>query len=104
MAVALGPLVYCFEGVDQPSGVNLADLRIDPGKPLQAVWQEELLGGVIQTKVPGVVVDMGSWADTLYRSLKAEPQPSQELELRAIPYYAWANREPGTMRVWIPRT
>jgi DUF1680 family protein len=23
--------------------------------------------------------------------------------LTAIPYYAWANREPGAMRVWIPR-
>ncbi|HYM71168.1 MAG TPA: hypothetical protein VEZ44_16340 [bacterium] len=21
----------------------------------------------------------------------------------AIPYYAWVNREPGAMRVWIPR-
>ncbi|XBQ38635.1 hypothetical protein ABNG14_42775 [Streptomyces rapamycinicus] len=22
--------------------------------------------------------------------------------MTAIPYYAWANREPGAMRVWIP--
>jgi DUF1680 family protein len=24
------------------------------------------------------------------------------VELTAIPYYAWANREDGSMRVWLP--
>jgi hypothetical protein len=28
-----------------------------------------------------------------------EPQGGQ---LTAIPYFAWANRQPGPMRVWIP--
>ena len=27
---------------------------------------------------------------------------AREVELRAIPYYAWANRGPSDMRVWIP--
>jgi uncharacterized protein len=26
-----------------------------------------------------------------------------EVEVTAIPYYAWANREIGAMRVWLPR-
>jgi uncharacterized protein len=39
--------------------------------------------------LPGVVHGGGrSAADTL--------------ALRAIPYYAWANRRPEAMRVWIP--
>jgi hypothetical protein len=25
------------------------------------------------------------------------------VELTAIPYYAWANRGAGAMRVWVPR-
>jgi DUF1680 family protein len=29
--------------------------------------------------------------------------PQREVVLTAVPYYAWANRGPGTMRVWIPR-
>ena len=36
----------------------------------------------------------------------AAPRPardSQPVHLLAVPYYAWANRGPGTMRVWIPR-
>jgi uncharacterized protein len=30
-------------------------------------------------------------------------RPTEPLEIPAIPYFAWANREPGPMRVWIPR-
>ena len=30
-------------------------------------------------------------------------QPDAELTAGAIPYYAWANRRPEGMRVWIPR-
>jgi DUF1680 family protein len=95
--------VYCFEGIDQSSVVDLSDLRIDSGKLPQTVWQEDLLDGIMEVKAQGAVVDMSSWEDTLYRSLKAGNLPYQELELTAIPYYAWANRGPGTMRVWIPR-
>jgi DUF1680 family protein len=103
LAVAMGPLVYCFEGQDQPAAVNLADFRIDPGKPLEATWDQDLLGGVNRVKVPGALVNMSSWENRLYRSLAAEELPHQDLELNAVPYYAWANREPGTMRVWMPR-
>lgn|GEM_PF-2040783 len=27
----------------------------------------------------------------------------KEIEFKAIPYYAWANRAPGKMKVWIPK-
>ena len=30
-------------------------------------------------------------------------QVGDEVEVVAIPYYAWANREIGAMRVWLPR-
>jgi DUF1680 family protein len=103
LAVALGPLVYCFEGADQPAGVDLADLRIDPGKSLEVTWREELLGGIKVISAQGVMVDMSDWEGTLYRSIVAGDLPYQDFVLRAIPYYAWANRGPDTMRVWITR-
>jgi DUF1680 family protein len=103
LAVAMGPLVYCLEGADQPSGVNLLDVRIDAKKPLQAIWQEDLLNGIMKVEAQGAIVDMSNWGDTLYRSLNADQLAHKELELTAIPYYAWANRGPEKMRVWIPR-
>ena len=39
------------------------------------------------------------WGDTLYSAEK--PIASSPVSLTWIPYYAWANREPGEMRVWI---
>jgi DUF1680 family protein len=51
----------------------------------------------------GTVVDAGAWQDELYRPARTEDLPQREVVLTAVPYYAWANRGPGTMRVWIPR-
>jgi uncharacterized protein len=43
------------------------------------------------------------WQDRLYRTMqpcerKTRTHPTG---VTAVPYHAWANREPGTMRVWL---
>ena len=45
--------------------------------------------------------DQGWWP---YRTAGTEEAPTdgEAVELTAIPYYAWANREDGSMRVWLP--
>jgi DUF1680 family protein len=103
LAIERGPLVYCLEEVDQQPGLNLLDVRIAPEASLQAVWHENLLGGVVVVEAQGTVVDAGAWQDELYRPARTEDLPQREVVLTAVPYYAWANRGPGTMRVWIPR-
>jgi len=103
LAIERGPLVYCLEEVDQQPGLNLLDVRIAPEASLQAVWREDLLGGVVVVEAQGAVVDAGAWQDELYRPARTEDLPQREVVLTAVPYYAWANRGPGTMRVWIPR-
>ncbi len=30
------------------------------------------------------------------------PPPNRAIPLRGVPYYAWSNRAPGAMRVWLP--
>lgn len=102
LAITYGPLVYCFEGVDLPAGVNLSDVRIHSTTPLQAVGRENLLGNIVEIKAHGAVEDLSGWEDTLYRASASVNPSYQDLELTAIPYYAWANRGPGTMRVWLP--
>jgi DUF1680 family protein len=79
VAIERGPLVYCLEACDHPD-VELLDVRIDAAAPaLEASWNQDLLGGVM------TVTAMG-----------------QPTSLTAVPYYAWANRQPGAMRVWVP--
>jgi DUF1680 family protein len=103
LAIERGPLVYCLEAVDQEPGLNLLDVRIAPDASLQAVRREDLLGGVVVVEARGAVVDGDAWHDELYRSAPVEDLPQCEVVLTAVPYYAWANRGPGAMRVWIPR-
>ena len=39
--------------------------------------------------------------DTEGALYSAMPPAAQDHTLTAIPYYLWANREPGSMQVWI---
>jgi DUF1680 family protein len=103
LAIERGPFVYCLEGIDQEPGLDLLDVRIAPGASMVDIWRGDLLGGVVVVEAQGAVVDMGSWGGELYRSAPTDALPLREVVLTAVPYYAWANRGPSTMRVWIPR-
>jgi DUF1680 family protein len=103
LAIERGPMVYCFEGQDQPSVGDLSDLRINPAKPLGETWRPDLLGGIVTIQAGGSLAVMGLWEDRLYTTWSDDDPAMQEVELTAVPYYAWANRTPGTMRVWMAR-
>jgi uncharacterized protein len=102
VAIERGPLVYCLETADNPDG-HVADLEIDTAAPLESVWAPDRLGGVVLVKATGWAVDTRPWANQLYRQAGAPPAARRRVALTAVPYYAWANRELGAMRIWIPR-
>ncbi|MEZ4670778.1 MAG: glycoside hydrolase family 127 protein [Anaerolineae bacterium] len=99
VALLRGPIVYCLEGVDNPN-TNLDELVLS-GIP-SARMVPNLLGGVIVLQGSALKVPQASGGDDwLYR---ARPAPArQEVPITAIPYFAWANREPAPMRVWVRR-
>jgi len=78
VAVVRGPLVYCAEGADNPD-VDVHRAVVDAAAPLREQWQPALLGGVM--------------------TVTARTPRGQDLVL--IPYYAWANRGPANMAVWL---
>ncbi len=102
VAIQRGPMIYCLEEVDQPD-VDLLDVRLDLGAPLKAVSRPDLLGGVVVVEAPGKMTEEGTWKDRLYRSAAKQTPTYRDMTLTAVPYYAWANRGAGAMRVWIPR-
>ncbi len=103
VALRRGPLVYCFEQVDQDADVDILDAQIDAHTPAAAVWRADLLDGVVQIEAAGYRQDLDGWDGSLYRPLEeAQNGRAAPVTLRAIPYYAWANRGPNAMRVWIP--
>lgn len=105
VAIQYGPLVYCLEAADVE--VNLMDVRLDENTPLEAVWRDNLLAeGIIVVEAAGQVVNVEKWQNNLYRPLhenNRQTTSGKTVFLKAIPYYIWGNREPGAMRVWIPR-
>jgi DUF1680 family protein len=101
VALQRGPIVYCLEGVDHAS-IVLDRIAIDPQLVLSNEFgiehREDLLGGLSLVRGRANVVDASGWEDRLYRYT----QPlSRSMEIAAIPYYAWDNRAPGEMRVWL---
>ncbi|GAA3595004.1 glycoside hydrolase family 127 protein [Nonomuraea rosea] len=100
VAVTRGPLVYAIEQPDQPSGAVLEDLRIDPAVPPRPEHRQDLLGGVTVLRADGALAR--GPGDSPYRPYGQPAPAGPAADLTLIPYYAWANRGPHAMRVWIP--
>ena len=96
VALQRGPLVYCFEQAD--NGPRLQQLRLPRDAGLAAAYEPSLLGGVVAIEGQALRSDPAAWHGGLY---SRQPATEVPVPVRAIPYYAWANREPGDMLVWI---
>ena len=96
VALQRGPIVYCLEQVDNGAGLNRVVLPKD--SRLEHTFRPDLLDGVVEIRGDAFVRDESDWDSQLYRGGTEEMLP---LEIRAVPYYAWDNRKPGEMRVWI---
>jgi DUF1680 family protein len=94
VAFERGPIVYCVESADLPDGAELEDFRWDPSRPVTPQARPDLGEGVVGLSVPATVdaASSGHGGET-----------SAPADLPAIPYYTWANRGTGGMRVWLPR-
>lgn len=88
-----GTLVYCFEGVDNEN--DILSLRLCTNEKATASFNDAL-GGTVTLTAKGKKV----LSDSELYSFKKPIE--KEVQLKAIPYYLWANRGENEMRVWIP--
>ncbi len=94
VAFMRGPLVYCFEGIDQPT--QLQRIRIPRNSKIREMkGSGELFGHALLLKMEGVEI---TTSDSLYSET---PPEETTCEVIAIPYYLWANRGINQMRVWM---
>jgi hypothetical protein len=84
VALMRGPVIYCMEEIDNPEYFNQTNEPKIQVNELVSQFDENLLGGVVSIKSKAVVSDNGS------------------VEVKYIPYYSWANRGDGKMKVWVP--
>ena len=106
VAVQRGPLVYCLEQIDQPEGVALYDVSLDmhhePAAQFQEEFRSDVLGGIVMLKHMGAAHEKPSSRGELYSPYTPSAPKARQVELRFIPYYAWANRAGTPMQVWTP--
>lgn len=103
VALMRGPLLYCLEGADHP-GLDPRDVVLPAGSELEDVFCPDVLGGVVVLRgAADVLPPDAGWEDRLYRTAGTCHLSTGQAaaNLTAIPYYAWANREPGPMQVWL---
>jgi hypothetical protein len=97
VALQRGPMVYCLEGVDNGESVDLIVLPRDA--ELSAHFEPDLLGGVVVIEADALRAVVPEMVDGV-PYFQTEPQYTP-LHIRAVPYYAWDNRDSGDLLVWI---
>ncbi|MCR5475164.1 MAG: glycoside hydrolase family 127 protein, partial [Lachnospiraceae bacterium] len=97
VAIARGPQIFCAEEADNGKDLHCLYLKRDAG--LACDWHDELLEGVEVIEAQGLREAITEDGCGLY---SADYKPDRTATtIRLIPYYAWANRGKGEMRVWL---
>jgi len=100
LALERGPLVYCVETADLPGDVQLEEVEVEPAVRPVAVPRPDVTESAIGLTVPATRRRRGRTGALSV----AEPRDAGAVEVRAVPYFTWANRSVDAMRVWIPIT
>jgi hypothetical protein len=86
VALERGPIVYCLEACDQADRTVFDKYLLD-NQPVDTRYENDSLGNMVVLK--GQMKKMMPQGEVF------------EAAFRAIPYYAWNNRGPQAMEVWI---
>lgn len=89
IALQRGPVIYCVEAIDQKVP-DVLHFILDEYAEIQFDYQTGLLNGV------------GTLTGTIKAASEMKAGNASEIpfKFRAIPYFAWANRNQGEMTVW----
>jgi DUF1680 family protein len=97
-ALCNGPLVYCAEEKDLGFAPQLVTALTEV--PPVVTWNQAILGGVNAISVDSIV-EVERFPDGLYA--EAGSTETREQTVSMIPYFAWNNRGPNGMQVWLRR-
>jgi len=100
VAVRRGPILYCLESPDLPEGIDLDGVLAPSDADLRPAPAPDLPFGIRVLQGQFLHRCEEPWEGQLYRPLA--PHPPAPVPVRLIPYFAWANRGPSTMSVWLP--
>lgn len=105
VAFQRGPIVYCMEGLDQAdreSATHLVGYVAKIDATTTEHFDSQLLDGVLVLEHPATVSIAAADRQLYFSSAAPVEEKPTPATMRLIPYYAWANRQPSAMQVWIP--
>lgn len=91
IAIERGPIVYCAEWPDNDFDINSMILYPNPAFSEK---RDSKLHGIVQLSTAAQTVTRDDSGSLVVK----------EVNLSLIPYYAWAHRGEGCMKVWLPTT
>ncbi|NMO97270.1 glycoside hydrolase family 127 protein [Paenibacillus lemnae] len=97
VAIQRGPFVYCLEEID--NGSNLHQFSLPRDAKFVVEEDPALFHGVRTITTTGVKHNANDWGEELYK--RDAVLEESKIKMKFIPYYAWANRGEGEMRVWV---
>jgi len=97
-AVRRGPIVYCLESTDLPPGSDILRIAIPVQANLKSMPMH--IGSSTFMGLTTIAKLLPSTSDkALYQEISQTP--ANDIPITLIPYYAWANRGPSDMTVWM---
>ncbi|MCY4111863.1 MAG: glycoside hydrolase family 127 protein, partial [Chloroflexi bacterium] len=106
VALARGPLIYCVESHDRP-GLEQDAFALPDDAAVATGPVDERLPGMTLLDMTAVPLPGTPARGALYQTVSsdgpADGARPDRVAIRAIPYFAWANRGPSTMDVWLRR-
>jgi uncharacterized protein len=105
VAMSRGPLLYCIEAVDNPKiDPREVYLNLDGTYTIQTmkIRSREVTGIQVNARIKKI---SDYWMNHLYRQnvFQLSENPGNEYKLNTIPYFAWGNRTPGWVQIWLTR-
>lgn len=94
VALQRGPVIYCLEAMD--NGNLLRDVRVDKDAQFELVKDEYF--GIPVIKTTGYRRKIEEFEYNLYKPLEEE---FEKVDLKFVPYFAFANRGVSEMIVWV---
>ena len=107
VAIERGPLVYCAEWAD--NDFDIKNVAINPeakftiGECDLSTFIPEERKAELTTWMTQHITTLNTEAQLITPNSKGEPQ-YETVNLTLIPYYTWAHRGRGDMKVWLPQS
>ncbi|WP_420842859.1 glycoside hydrolase family 127 protein [Erwinia mallotivora] len=99
VAIQRGPLLWCLEQAD--NGAELHNLLLPTGATFHTRPGSGVLSGKILLQTTGLRRHAVDAAHQPLYSFDAAPAAFTSQPLTFVPYFSWANRGEGEMRVWV---